>query len=74
MSGALRPGSARAGRGRVWLTIAGLAVMAAVLGWWLGSRSQGRSFAEARALFERGTAEDLGGAAELLAFVYSPPV
>lgn len=68
MSGALlRPTAARAGRVRLGLTIAGLAVMAAVVGWTLGSRSQGRSFAEARALFERGTAEDLGVAAEMLA-------
>ena len=64
--GLLAPAPPRAGRGRLLVTIASLAVAAAAVGWLLGSRSQGRSFEQARALFERGTAEDLAAAAELL--------
>ena len=64
--GLLAPEQPRAGRGRLVVTLGSLAVAAAAVGWLLGSRSQGRSFEQARALFERGTAEDLAAAAELL--------
>lgn len=65
--GLLAPEQPRAGRGRLVVTLGSLAVAAAAVGWLLGSRSQGRSLEQARALFERGTAEDLGAAVELLA-------
>lgn len=54
------------GRGRLLITIGGLAVAAAFTGWLLGSRARGRSFEQARALFHRGTTEDLAAAADLL--------
>ncbi len=65
--GLLAPEPPRAGRGRLAVTLGSLAVAAAAALWLLSSGSQGRSFEQARALFERGTAEDLGAAATLLA-------
>lgn len=59
--------SAPLGRGRLLITILALAVAAAFTGWLLGSRARGRSFEQARALFHRGTTEDLAAAADLLA-------
>jgi tetratricopeptide (TPR) repeat protein len=44
-----------------------LAVAAALLGWFLGSRARGGGLEEARVLFQRGTADDLRVAAETLA-------
>ncbi len=67
-----RPAMPPRGRARLVMTIGALAVVAAFTGWLLGSRARGRSFEQARVLFQRGTTEDLAAAADFLAAASGP--
>ena len=62
----MRPGRS-GGLRRLAPVVLALAAAAASAGWLLGSRARGRSFEQARALFQRGTPGDLRAAADELA-------